>query len=122
MDVLKSQFEEDKEKIEKQFKENQVQDIELLFHNPPQFVSQLRIESSLQDKIASRRQRRARKNLEEKELEAFKGEKKEKKHKDKKDKKHKDKKHKDKKPKKDKHEDPEEENVRENELNDEGDE
>ena len=27
MDVLKSQFEEDKEKIEKQFKENQVNDL-----------------------------------------------------------------------------------------------
>jgi len=96
MDVLKSQFEEDKEKIEKQFKENQ-----------------MRIENSLQDKIAARRQRRARKNLEEKELEAIKGEKKDKKHKDKKDKKHK--KHKDKKHKKDKHEDTDEENVKENE-------
>jgi len=87
MDVLKSQFEADNEKIERQFKENQ-----------------MRIENSLQDKIAARRQRRARKNLEEKELEAIKGEKKDKRHKDKKDKKHKEKKHRDKKHKKDKHE------------------
>merc|ERR1712142_824338 len=83
MDVLKSQFEADNEKIERQFKENQ-----------------MRIENSLQDKIAARRQRRARKNLEEKELEAIKGEKKEKK-----EKKHKDKKHKHKKHKKEKHKD-----------------
>ena len=38
MDVLKSQFEEDNEKIEKQFKENQVQYIKLIFYNPTQFV------------------------------------------------------------------------------------
>jgi len=86
MDALKSQFEEDKDKIERQFKENQ-----------------MRIENSLQDKIAARRQRRARKNLEEKELEAMKGEKSLKDKKHKKDKKHRDKKH-----KKDKHDDPEE--------------
>ena len=64
---------------------------------------QMRIENSLQDKIAARRQRRARKNLEEKELEAIKGGKKEKRHRDKKDKKHKVKKHREKKHKKDKH-------------------
>ena len=110
MDVLKSQFEEDKEKIERQFKENQVFHIAhhiLYFDNL--FLFQLRIETSLQDKIAARRQRRARKNLEEKELEAIKGEKKEKSHKDKKDKKHK----KSKKHKKDK--DPEEDGEKENE-------
>jgi len=100
MDVLKSQFEEDKEKIEKQFKENQ-----------------MRIENSLQDKIAARRQRRARKNLEEKELEAIKGENKEKKHKEKKHKKHKEKKH-----KKDKNEDTDEEIVKENEQEDKSEE
>ena len=33
MDVLKSQFEEDNEKIEKQFKENQVNDNRLIFYN-----------------------------------------------------------------------------------------
>ena len=33
MDVLKSQFEEYNEKMEKQFKENQVQDIRLIFYN-----------------------------------------------------------------------------------------
>merc|ERR1712179_342504 len=95
MDVLKSQFEADNEKIERQFKENQ-----------------MRIENSLQDKIAARRQRRARKNLEEKELEAIKGEKKDKRHKDKKEKKH----HKEKKHKKKKHEDEEKNNGQEENM------
>ena len=76
----------------------------------------MRIENSLQDKIAARRQRRARKNLEEQELEAIKGGKKDKRHKDKKDKKHKDKKHRDKKHKKNKHEDEEKNNGEEENM------
>ena len=76
----------------------------------------MRIENSLQDKIAARRQRRARKNLEEQELDAIKGGKKDKRHKDKKDKKHKDKKHRDKKHKKNKHEDGEKNNGEEENM------
>ena len=76
----------------------------------------MRIENSLQDKIAARRQRRARKNLEEKELEAIKGEKKDKRHKDKKHRKHKEKKHRDKGRKNDKHEGEEKNNGEEENM------
>ena len=100
MDVLKSQFEADSEKIERQFKENQVQGGLKILLPFLSLLLQMRIETSLQDKIAARRQRRARKHLEEKELEAIKGDKKDKRHRDKK---HRDKKHRDKKHRKDKH-------------------
>jgi len=73
VDAIKCQYQEDSEKISRQLKENQT-----------------RIENNLQNKIASRRQRRARKNLEEKESVAYK----EIKEKGPKDKKEKDKKHK----------------------------
>jgi len=86
VDALKSQFEEDNQKITKQFEENQA-----------------RVENSLQAKLAARRRRRARVAVEEKELEALteakengddRKDKIDKKHRDKEKKKHK--KHKDK--------------------------
>ena len=65
--ALKSQFQKENEKIERQLRENQVYHlrqykvfIDLYF--------KARMENNLQEKIAARRQRRARKNFEENEI------------------------------------------------------
>ena len=50
MEALKNEYQSDAERLEKNIEENKN-----------------KVESSLQDKLASRRQRRARKNIEEKE-------------------------------------------------------
>ena len=104
IESIKQQFAEENQQLNRQLEENKVrafsqsrcQEQTLLFF-------QMRIESNFQEKLAARRQRRARHKVEKSELAEYKESKR-----DKKDKKHhkKDKKHhKDKKHKKDKHND-----------------
>ena len=54
MEALKNEYETDKERYARQLEENQS-----------------KVQQSLQDKLAARRQRRARKNIEEKEKSVF---------------------------------------------------
>ena len=56
MEALKNEYKEDAERYQKSMAENKN-----------------KVEQSLQDKLAARRQRRARKNVEEKEISAIKG-------------------------------------------------
>ncbi|XP_023328608.1 uncharacterized protein LOC111701531 [Eurytemora carolleeae] len=55
VDALKGQFQEENERINKQFKENQA-----------------RVQGNLQEKLMMRKQRRARKNMDKQEAQAYK--------------------------------------------------
>ena len=68
IDAVKKQFEEDHELIARQFEENKVSFTS--FSPPASFDNfpQMRMEANFQEKLADRRRRRARHNMEEKEL------------------------------------------------------